>query len=85
MILTGTLTLGFLVIVGLMVAAFTREPAQVSDALPDNVALPDGETAQAFTRSERWFAVVTADAEGVERIRIFATDGSALQTVEIAR
>lgn len=39
-------------------------------ALPETVALPDGERAQAVTFGGGWVALVTTDAEGAERIRV---------------
>ncbi len=59
-ILTVTMILGFLTIVGLFVMRFA-EMNRVE--LPDTITLPDGSTASAFTRGEGWFAVVTEDDE----------------------
>ncbi len=59
-ILTVTMILGFLTIVGLFVMRFA-EMNRVE--LPDTITLPDGSTAAAFTRGEGWFAVVTEDNE----------------------
>lgn len=83
MILTGTLTLGVIIIVGLMLATFGRGPQPLP--LPEQVILPEGEAARAFTQGTGWVAVVTSDADGVERIRVFGPDGRALQVVDIAR
>ena len=38
--------------------------------LPDEIALPDGETAEAVTFGRDWIAIVTSDAAGAERIRL---------------
>lgn len=51
---------GFLTIVALFVMRFTE---MNTVALPDEIALPDGAVATAFTRGEGWFAVVTEDNE----------------------
>lgn len=59
-VLTATMILGFLTIVALFVMRFS-EMGQVE--LPDEITLPDGATATAFTRGDDWFAVVTADNE----------------------
>ena len=59
-ILTVTMIGGFLTIVALFVMRF-GEMNRVE--LPDEIVLPDGATATAFTRGEGWFAVVTADDE----------------------
>ena len=59
-ILTVTMILGFLTIVALFVMRFN----QMGQAeLPDEIILPDGATATAFTRGDGWFAVVTAENE----------------------
>ncbi len=58
--LTVTMILGFLTIVALFVMRFA-EMNRVE--LPDEIVLPDGATAKAFTRGEGWFAVVTEDDE----------------------
>ncbi len=59
-ILTVTMILGFLTIVALFVMRFT--PMNKAE-LPDEITLPDGSKATAFTRGEGWFAVVTDQDE----------------------
>ena len=59
-ILTVTMILGFLTIVALFVMRF-NEMGRVE--LPDQIALPDGVAATAFTQGDDWFAVVTAENE----------------------
>lgn len=59
-ILTVTMILGFLTIVALFVMRFS---AMGQAELPDEISLPDGAKATAFTRGDDWFAVVTADNE----------------------
>lgn len=59
-ILTVTMILGFLTIVALFVMRFT---AMNKAELPDQITLPDGAKATAFTRGKGWFAVVTDDDE----------------------
>ncbi|MFS4437885.1 DUF6476 family protein [Paracoccaceae bacterium GXU_MW_L88] len=51
--------------------------------LPESITLPDGESAEAITMGSGWSGVVTRDASGVERIRIFGPDGVETQVVEI--
>ncbi len=51
---------GFLTIVALFVMRFSE---MNSVALPDEVVLPEGAEAVAFTRGEGWFAIVTAEDE----------------------
>ena len=59
-ILTVTMIGGFLTIVALFVMRF----AEMNTAeLPDEIVLPDGARATAFTRGEGWFAIVTEDDE----------------------
>lgn len=56
-VLTGTMIVGVVVIIGLIVMRITSEPARM--ALPDNITLPDGTKASAFTVGAGWYAVVT--------------------------
>ena len=75
--LTVTMILGFLTIVALFVMRF----AEMNGAeLPDEIVLPEGERATAFTRGEGWFAVVTEDDE----ILIYSrTTGNLRQRIRI--
>ncbi|MGJ8585952.1 MAG: DUF6476 family protein [Marinosulfonomonas sp.] len=57
--LTVTMIFGVLAIVALLVIRFTQEPQTI--ALPDEILLPDGATAYAFTRGPDWYAVVTSE------------------------
>lgn len=59
-VLTVTMILGFLTIVGLFVMRFS-EMGRVE--LPDRISLPDGAEATAFTQGDDWFAVVTDGGE----------------------
>ncbi len=48
--------------------------------LPASITLPDGTTAETFTRGRDWYAVVTTD----NQILIFnQSDGSLRQTIQI--
>lgn len=70
---------GFLVIVGLLVIRFSSEGAV---PLPDQITLPDGSTATAFTVGPDWYAVVTAD----QQILIYdRANGALRQSIEITR
>ncbi|WP_081536162.1 DUF6476 family protein [Rhodovulum sp. P5] len=75
-VLMVTMIAGFLVIVALFVI---RMPGGGTVTLPDQVALPDGATATAFTRGRDWFAIVTAD----DQILIYDMDGTLRQTMRI--
>jgi Family of unknown function (DUF6476) len=82
--LTVTLIAGVIAIVALLVIRLGMI-APASPELPAAVRLPDGETARAVTFGDGWVAVVTADAEGRERIRVLdARTGSERATAEIA-
>ncbi len=75
-ILTGAMIVGVLVVVALLVIRLSdRAPV-----LPTEIALPDGQTATAFTQGPDWYAVVT-DAGKIlifDRLR-----GTLRQTIEI--
>ena len=76
-ILTGTMVVGFIVIVVLFVTKFSDA---FGPELPDEIILPSGAEATAFTRGENWYAIVTKD----NRILIYdATSGEIRQTVTI--
>lgn len=68
---------GLLTIIALFVMRF-NEMSQVE--VPDEISLPDGATAQAFTRGDDWFAIVTTDNE----ILIYSqVTGNLRQRIEI--
>ncbi len=75
-VLTVTMIAGFIVIVILFVTKFS---AAFGPELPDQVTLPDGTQAQAFTRTADWFAIVTGD----DRILIYGLDGALLQEINV--
>ncbi|MGV6811105.1 MAG: DUF6476 family protein [Brevirhabdus sp.] len=77
-ILTATMIIGLLTIVGLLVMRFSGDAAL--PALPDAITLPDGAKAQAFTQGDGWYAVVTDQGE----ILIFdRVTGALRQTVVV--
>ncbi|GFE63520.1 DUF6476 family protein [Litoreibacter roseus] len=74
--LTAVMILGLLVLIALFVIRL--QPATL--ALPDAITLPNGVTAQSFTRGRTWYAVVTED----DQILIFDIEtGDLRQTIEI--
>ncbi len=77
-VLTGTMIVGVVVIIGLLVMRIYAKPAVV--ALPSSITLPDGTHASSYTVGAGWYAVVTTDNE----ILIFDQDSGALrQTIQI--
>ncbi|KMW58153.1 hypothetical protein AIOL_003124 [Candidatus Rhodobacter oscarellae] len=68
---------GFIVLIGFLV---TRFPSGPDLSLPEEIALPDGARAVAFTQAESWYAVVTAQ----DRILIYdRATGALTQTIAI--
>lgn len=78
-ILTAVMIVGLLTIVVLLVIRLRPAPETALD-LPDSITLPDGASAEAFTRGKDWFAVVTDD----DMILIFRPDGSLIKSVTIS-
>ena len=77
-VLTGTMIVGVVVIIGLLVMRINSKPA--TQAMPANITLPDGTTASAYTVGAGWYAVVTTGNE----ILIFDRASGALrQTIQI--
>lgn len=75
-VLTAVMICGVLVISVVLVTRLRSQPP----ALPNQITLPDGAKAQAFTQSNDWYAVVTDD----DRILIYdRLSGALKQTVEI--
>tara|TARA_R110002110_G_scaffold132616_6_gene314383 strand:+ start:2139 stop:2441 length:303 start_codon:yes stop_codon:yes gene_type:complete len=75
-VLTVVMICGVLVVIGLLVTRLGRD----TPALPDQIALPGGAAASAFTQGDTWFAVVTDQNE----ILIFdRLTGKLSQTVSI--
>ncbi|MHA6262442.1 DUF6476 family protein [Arenibacterium sp. CAU 1754] len=63
-VLTSVMILGLLVVVTLLVMRFSSS----APVVPDSITLPDGEKADAFTMTERWYGVVVNNGR---RILIF--------------
>ena len=80
--LTVVLILGFLTVVAVIVIRFAS-PATPPPELPENLALPNGETARAVTLGDEWVAVVSKNDSGAEFIHIFNPDGSIRDSVQI--
>lgn len=79
-VLAVVMIAGFLTLIGALVIMLSRTPQAPLMALPDQIALPAGTSARAFTQGDGWFAVVT-DAD---TILIFDRATATLrQTVQI--
>ena len=77
-VLTGTMILGVLVLITLIVIRFNK----TSTSFPEEITLPAGTDAQAFTQTKDWYAIVTMD----NRILIFdREDGDLLQEIEVQK
>jgi Flp pilus assembly protein protease CpaA len=77
-VLTLTMIGGVITVVALIV---TRMPTafQTAPRLPDDLALPQGETAQSVTFGAGWVAVVTVS----NRLLVFSADGTLRQDVAL--
>lgn len=80
--LTVVLILGFLTVVVVIVIRFAS-PATPPPEIPENIALPAGESVQAVTLGSDWVAVVSVDGAGGEHIHIFNPDGSLRDSIAI--
>jgi hypothetical protein len=69
---------GFIVLIGFLV---TRFPSGEGVPLPEEITLPDGTAAQAFTATVEWYAVVT---EAGEILIYNRADGALRQRIEVA-
>lgn len=79
-LIAGVIAVVWLLVTRLPVPMATRTPALPS-ALPPELALPPGTTAEAVTLGHDWIAVVTGD----DRILIFRPDGSLRQEIRITQ
>ncbi len=76
-VLTGTMIVGFLVIIVLFVIRFSGRGVEI----PDGLTLPEGTKVEAFTKAQDWVAVTTTDG----RLLIYAADtGAFLKEVELS-
>ena len=75
-VLSVVMIAGFIVLIALFVIRFQdRQPP-----LPDEISLPGGAKATAFTRGDGWYAVVTED----QRILFFgAESGELLDEIQV--
>lgn len=63
-VLTVTLIIGFLTIVGMFVYRFNSigETSGLSP-LPEQISLPQGTEIEAFTQAEEWYLILTSENE----------------------
>ena len=79
-VLTAVMIGGLLILIALIVIRVQQPSPGL--AIPDQITLPDGTTAQSFTASADWYAVVTTE----NQILIFDRVTSELiQSVDIAQ
>ncbi|KIN60424.1 hypothetical protein Z945_1396 [Sulfitobacter noctilucae] len=75
-VLTAVMICGVLVVIALLVTRLNRD----APALPDQITLPDGAKAQAFTQGADWYAIVTS----TDQILIYnRLTGALQQTIQI--
>lgn len=75
-VLTVVMIAGVLVVIVLLVTRLNRD----APLLPDQIALPVGVTARAFTQGPDWYAIVTSE----DQILIFdRLTGTLRQTVDV--
>lgn len=79
-VLTTTMILGLLVIITLFVIKFSDTREAAAPVLPEEIKLPAGTTARAFTQGGSWYAIVTED----DRILIYArATGALMQEIDV--
>ena len=74
-----TMILGVIAVVYLLVTRMPDGRAQIP-ALPPDIALPQGEAAQAVTFGQGWSAVVTQS----QKLLVFDSTGALVQSVDMA-
>lgn len=74
--LTVVMIAGVLVVIALLVTRLNRD----APPLPEQITLPEGVTARAFTQGPDWYAIVTSD----DQILIYdRLTGALRQTVDV--
>lgn len=86
--LTATLMIGIIVIAATLVIRIVTEqgPAPLSAPVAPEIALPEGEHVVAVGAGPGALTLLTQDAEGVERLRIFhPVTGEPVGAVKVVR
>lgn len=80
--LTLVLTVGMVVVVGLLVWRLVATPA--TPPLPGTVALPEGERLTGYAQNPDWVVLITTDNAGTQRLHLVAPGAEAPhQSIEI--
>ena len=79
-VLTVTMILGLIIVIGLLVTRLSQIKAPPAPLLPSAITLPAGVTARAVTMGQGWIAVVT---DKDEILILDATTGALRQRLQI--
>ena len=83
-VLTVTMILGLIVIIGSIVITLTGSDGNPRLTLPESITIPEGETANAVTAGDNWHGVVTTRPDGSQMFHIFQNQsGDLIQSVPI--
>lgn len=83
-VLTATMILGLIVIIGSIVITLSGGSDKITVKLPETLALPDGEEAEAITAGKGWIGAVTTGPDGQQSFHILDPDTGALrQSIKI--
>ena len=81
-VLTVVMILGMVTVVGLLAWRLTA-PAP-SAALPEDIALPEGERLTGYAQNPDWTVLITEDAAGTQRLHLIRPGSETIhQTTEI--
>lgn len=76
--------LGLIIIIGSIVITLTGSSDKISVSLPENLALPSDETAEAMTAGKGWIGAVTTAKDGTQSFHILDSEtGELRQSIKI--
>lgn len=78
-ILTATMILGLIIIMGLVVTMFLERGERAGLILPEEMALPAGHVAGAITAGDDWIGVVTTRKDGQQSFHVLDKETGALR------